>query len=97
MSDAISQVLVDAGATDGALSMWWGSPHPQLNHFSPRRALEIFPGDDSVSTLVLAVARRDALDLERMAAEPGTWASAAVHTIEPIGRGRAIERCRAEL
>jgi hypothetical protein len=77
----ISRLLVEVGVTPGALALWWGSPHPELNYFSPRHALELFP--DEATELVVGIARRDAQALKAMAAEP-----------VPRGVGRPAHRRR---
>jgi hypothetical protein len=56
----ITRTLLEAGATEGALSHWWRCAHTELNGFSPRHALQLDPG---CAGLVLELARSDAADL----------------------------------
>jgi hypothetical protein len=90
----ITELLVEAGATQGALSYWWGSPRAELNYFSPRHALELFPPTEDTTSgvggLVLTLAQRDARDLKTAAAGP-VGAPAAVPQPHATG-GRS--RCR---
>jgi hypothetical protein len=78
---AVAIVAREVGVTPGALALWWGSPHPELNYFSPRHALELFP--DEATGLVVGIARREAQALKAMAAEP-----------VPRGVGRPAHRRR---
>jgi hypothetical protein len=87
----ITELLIDAGATEGALSHWWGTPHPDLNHFSPRHALELFP--DEAAAHVVALARTDAADLKTATAGP--VGAPAAGTPQPHAAG-GRSRCRTE-
>lgn len=78
-SAQITDALAAAGVTASALALWWGSPHPALNYFSPRSALDLFTGVAEIEAHVLDVARADARALQRVAAEPRRRTSAAAH------------------